>query len=142
MALVHLIYVSSASVDLSDDGLDEILSVSIRNNTPCHITGMLLYADKNFMQVLEGDESQVDATFSRIEKDPRHSQVMVIARELIAKRDFADWSMRFRRLVDRDAKNHPGWAPYFSSGFDGEALEAEPSVALNLLKLFAQSQES
>ncbi len=141
MPLVHLIYVSTASENMSDDALDEILGAAVRNNKPRHITGMLLYAGGDFMQVLEGDESQVDEIFSRIENDPRHSQVMVITKELIAKRDFSDWSMRFRRLVEHDEKDHPGWAPYFSSGFDAQTMEAEPGVALTMLKLFAQTQE-
>jgi hypothetical protein len=141
MPLIHLIYVSTSTNEMSDGELDEILATAVRNNKPRNITGMLLYAGGNFMQVLEGEESKVDEVFSRIATDPRHAGIMVISKELVAKRDFSDWSMGFRRLIEEDAKLHPGWAPYFSQGFDAHAMESEPGVALTMLKLFAQSED-
>ncbi|HNJ76842.1 MAG TPA: BLUF domain-containing protein [Azospira sp.] len=62
MSLIHLIYVSTAQGELDDVDLDRIMDSSVRRNTAARITGMLLYAGGNFMQVLEGEEADVDAT--------------------------------------------------------------------------------
>ncbi len=142
MALIHLIYVSSARQDLDTPGLDGILDSSVRHNTPQHVTGMLLYASGSFMQVLEGEEAAVDETFSRIEKDPRHTAIVVIDRAPITQRDFDHWSMGFRRLDAEDAKHHPGYAPFFEWGFDAASIGAHSSLALDMLKFFAVSQDA
>ncbi|MCK6375779.1 MAG: BLUF domain-containing protein, partial [Zoogloea sp.] len=64
--LVQLIYVSSAARLLDEQALRAILESSVRHNTPQAVTGMLLYANGAFMQVLEGDEAAVAETMSRI----------------------------------------------------------------------------
>jgi hypothetical protein len=99
MALIHLIYVSTASIDYDDDELDRMLESSVRHNTSQHVTGMLLYARGNFIQVLEGEDTAVDETYDRIAKDPRHKGLIVIEREPIKKRDFDQWNMGFRLFL-------------------------------------------
>lgn len=64
MALVRLIYVSSAVEELPDQVLDDILKSAVQHNKPQNITGMLLYCGGNFMQVLEGEEAAVKETYA------------------------------------------------------------------------------
>lgn len=68
----QLIYVSSTKRDVPDATLNEILSVSRRNNEPAGITGMLMYLEGGFLQVLEGERAQVESTYQRICADKRH----------------------------------------------------------------------
>jgi hypothetical protein len=53
--LYHLLYVISAVKPFSDSELVEMLVKTRAKNISLEITGMLLYKDGNFLQVMEGD---------------------------------------------------------------------------------------
>lgn len=142
MTLIHLIYVSTAQRECSATELDAILAASVRNNQRLGITGMLLYANGSFLQVLEGEQAAVEETFERVSADGRHTGVFVIDRAPIAQRAFSDWSMGFRRLRTEDAAAHPAYAPFFEHGFDIRRIGARPGIAVELLTEFAQSQRA
>lgn len=140
MALIHLIYVSTAPVPASAATLEEILAVSSRNNERDGVTGMLLYAGGTFMQVLEGEDEAVDATHQRIERDARHTGVILLERAPISERSFSRWSMGYRRISAAEAAAEPAYAPFFSEGFEASAIGAKPGAALAMLKHFAVDQ--
>ena len=137
--LKQKIYVSALAGG-DDSVLADILRASQKNNARDGITGMLLYADGNFLQVLEGPPEAVERTFARIERDPRHTQVIVMSDEPTQRRDFADWSMGLRRLGPEEAERFPQHARWFRYGFDASAIQAQPGMALELLQLFAHGQ--
>jgi hypothetical protein len=136
MSLIELIYVSTATHELSDQELRQILDASVRNNSPHHITGMLLYAAGSFMQILEGTEADVDESMARIGKDPCHHNIIELSRTQVPVRAFAQWSMGFRALTTQDAKSWPGFAPFFEHGFNAALIGAKPGLAMDLLKNF------
>ena len=140
MALIQHIYVSTARVAADLATLEDILSVSVRNNAPVGITGMLLYAGGTYMQVLEGEEEAVNATHRRIERDPRHFGIIVLEHAEIATRSFSQWTMGFRGLGAEDATANPSFAPFFSEGFDAEVIGATPGIGLSMLQHFAVDQ--
>jgi hypothetical protein len=140
MALIHLIYTSSAATPLADLELDRILESSLRHNTQQHLTGMLLYAGGNFMQILEGEEAAVDETYNRITNDPRHTGILLINHQPIMQREFFKWSMGFRRKGKADAALHPGYEPFFECGFDAASIGASPGLGLKMLREFALNQ--
>jgi hypothetical protein len=47
------------------------------------------------VQVLEGEASVVDALFLHINDDARHDDIVLLVREPIQTRMFADWAMGF-----------------------------------------------
>lgn len=134
--LIQLIYVSSAKEELSDAELDKILESSARHNAGNEVTGMLLYSCGNFMQVLEGPAEAVDATYERLCADPRHHHIFLLSRDGVSERQFANWRMGFHRITRLDAEAHPAFAPLFANGFDTEQLGAKAGQAMDLLKLF------
>jgi hypothetical protein len=138
MALSQLIYVSSATRPLIGDDIRRLLESSVRHNSANDVTGMLLYASGSFLQVLEGEDAAIDEVFARIRADDRHHNLLVIARERIAARDFGAWSMGFRGVNDDDVKALPGYALFFEHGFEAAAIAVKPGVALELLKRFAE----
>jgi Sensors of blue-light using FAD len=72
---------------------------SARRYNPGHgITGALFCDGLNYVQVLEGEANIVDALFLRINDDPRHDDVVLLAREPIEARMFADWAMGFAEI--------------------------------------------
>lgn len=139
MALIQLLYVSSATEPLDAAGLARILESAVRLNNANQITGMLLYAGGNFMQVLEGEEAKVIATFERIAQDARHHNLIELMREPAAARDFSRWFMGFRQLGIEDARHYPAFAPFFKAGFDPASIGARPGLALDMLKCFSET---
>jgi len=96
--MLQMLYVSGASRSLSPDEIEKILAVSRHNNLRDGITGMLLWADGVFIQILEGEARKVRSVFQRIEADDRHKNVMVVLEQAAEKRLFTQWSMGFKHL--------------------------------------------
>lgn len=93
----QLLYVSNAASDISIRALDDILTASRRNNARLDITGLLLFIDGGFLQILEGEERAVRELYSRIAADPRHSNLRLMLDRGVPARAFADWSMGFEQ---------------------------------------------
>jgi hypothetical protein len=49
-----------------------------------------------FIQVLEGDRTEVDGVYSRILKDNRHQDLIVLQEDFTASRHFENWAMGFK----------------------------------------------
>ncbi len=95
--LKSLVYTSSAATfDVTDDELNEILEASRSNNKAAGVTGMLLFAEGSFIQVLEGAPADVDEIYARICADPRHDQLLKLYDHPIPNRNFPEWSMGYR----------------------------------------------
>lgn len=98
-ALIHLIYVSKSSNAFSSSDIIDLLSKSRDRNRQLNVTGMLLYEQGSFFQVLEGEEDVVNNLFATICNDPRHTSIVKIISEAIFKRDFVDWSMGYAAVT-------------------------------------------
>lgn len=96
--LHQLVYVSVRKAECDAAEIDKILAASRRNNGKLNITGVLLYSDTHFFQYLEGDEGQITALYERIKGDPRHGNVVLIAKSTIDQRIFPSWQMGDKRL--------------------------------------------
>lgn len=82
--------------------INNILSASRRNNVRVDVTGALLFNTIFFAQVLEGPLSGVEKIFEQIQRDHRHSDLIVLDSGLIEARNFPVWSMAFAG-ADSDA---------------------------------------
>jgi len=96
--LLQLIYVSTVSKSFQPADLDLILSAARERNPRELVSGMLLFSDNDFIQVLEGPEPAVRKIFSDISKDPRHTGVTIVISHRVSERSFEDWAMGFERL--------------------------------------------
>lgn len=103
--LHRVIYISTATRLLSENDLSVLLEVSRRNNAAEGLSGMMLYHDGSFLQVLEGPAAAVRARFERICQDDRHRNVIRLWDGAIAARSFARWQMA---LVQLDAMHDSG----------------------------------
>jgi Sensors of blue-light using FAD len=76
--------------------LTGILFDARRCNSRDGITGALICRNDLFLQLLEGPEAAVEATFARIAADDRHVEVRRLTRRQIGESDrmFAAWAMR------------------------------------------------
>ncbi|PSQ83400.1 MAG: hypothetical protein BRD44_04655 [Bacteroidetes bacterium QS_7_67_15] len=137
--MIHLVYTSTAVDRMDDDALDQILRESHERNERRNVTGMLLYRDGTFLQVLEGDDEDVLHVYDLIKGDERHRGLVNVLQEPIGERSFSDWKMSFRRVEDADLKAVPeGYSRFMENGFDGDAFEDEPNHALEILSYFRE----
>lgn len=106
----HIIYLSRAVRELSPAELVSLLLESRTYNEQAGITGALAYGDKQFMQVIEGEETAVTELYGRIARDPRHQSVFKLADKAIAERSFESWSMAFREATPGEFADLTGYA--------------------------------
>jgi len=101
MKLHHIIYVSKG-IDINEAKLDDILQTSRSFNSINNITGMLLFIDGKFFQVLEGRKDVIEGLYANIRKDKRHEQVTTVSAHPISNRTFKSWSMRYNALSESE----------------------------------------
>ncbi|MCJ2088935.1 BLUF domain-containing protein [Methylobacterium sp. E-005] len=101
----------------------QILDASQRNNQAVGVTGALMFNAGAFAQVLEGPRAGVEATFERIQRDLRHSDVTVLQCGLAESRGFANWSMAFVGQSALGQTRFSGLAA--ESGFDLSRLDGD-----------------
>jgi hypothetical protein len=77
----------------------DILAVSQRNNRRDEISGALMYSEGVFFQVIEGAAVDLDRLLRRLDSDPRHAEIRIIARAPVTGRLFGDWSMMAPRIT-------------------------------------------
>lgn len=99
------VYFSTSVGSLAENDLSVILKQSRFNNAKSGITGILLYINGSIIQVLEGDDKAVETLYHRIEKDPRHTNVVRVLNKPIDQRLFADWSMGYETITSRQLEN-------------------------------------
>lgn len=87
------LYISTAP-SLSRNDIESILTSSERNNAMRKVTGLLLYNGRNFLQLLEGEESELVSLMVKISHDPRHTGISMIDRKIVEHRVCSNWAMR------------------------------------------------
>lgn len=98
-----------------------ILSSARRNNRRDDITGALICRHDLYLQLLEGPLAIIDALFTRITVDDRHSDVRLLLTDDVADRMFPAWAM-----LDDEAPSL-FWSP---DEVAAGALEAASPMAL------------
>lgn len=137
--MFFLVYASSAVRPFSSSDLEELLVTSRENNTRAGITGMLLYKDGNFMQVLEGEEDAVRALYDRIAADPRHKGEITLQQGFTEERQFLDWSMGFRDLQSTETHSIPGYSEFLNTPLTDQGFFEDPTRAQKLLLVFKRT---
>ncbi|WP_281777037.1 BLUF domain-containing protein [Polynucleobacter sp. KF022] len=93
--LVELSYLSEAVSDMSFLGLMRLLESARAFNQKHGVTGILLYDNQQFGQVIEGERANVMKVWKRIQEDKRHHRIELLEIREISERSFPDWLLRF-----------------------------------------------
>lgn len=94
--MCRLIYISTAIKKFSEYEINELLAFSRKKNKQNNITGFLIIKGKTFIQVIEGENINVDSLFEKIKDDDRHENILTIEKREISKRLFEEWDMGFK----------------------------------------------
>jgi Sensors of blue-light using FAD len=135
--LYSLIYVSSASQPFTTAELTKLLQGARERNTSLGVSGMLLYKDGNFMQLLEGEEEAVLSLYRLIAGDTRHKGAMTLLKGSVQTRSFPDWSMGFRDL-HAPGEDLPGYSDFLNTPLNSGEFVTHPSQAQKLLLMFKE----
>lgn len=132
----HIIYMSRASKPLGEDQLRVLLEQARSLNAQQDITGMLLYGNEQFLQVLEGEESAVRATYERIRQDSRHRDVTAYADKAIRQRSFPEWSMAYHTPSPEQQSELASYVPPTRLRIERPGMTLADTQLLQLLRTF------
>ena len=99
--LKTICYISDSMNNESLKNLEDLYLKARTNNSKNNITGILIYLDRNFLQVLEGEEEIVDDTFKKISTDSRHKNIFNIIDTTTEQRIFEDYNFGFTTINDK-----------------------------------------
>jgi hypothetical protein len=91
--LVRLLYASRAAAPVTQQIIESILQQSRTHNPALGITGILCHGGDVYMQALEGGREAVNALYTKIVRDTRHHEVMLLHYAEVPERHFAGWTM-------------------------------------------------
>lgn len=98
--LYEIVYQSLAQQNFKLEDLNELMVFSRTSNVENGITGCLMYHNRTFIQVIEGERTAVKTLYEKIRADKRHSKVETIWEDVIIERGFSGWSMSLMNLRD------------------------------------------
>lgn len=136
--MIQLIYISSATRWPKEEDLLALLTQARERNLRQNVTGMLLYHNATYLQVLEGDSDDVHQIFNSIKRDTRNNGLVKLAECNIKKRDFPGWSMGFEDLTAYSSDELPGFVDIFNGKLDKDIACNNKTAAIRLLMNFAK----
>lgn len=133
----HLVYISRSVRLMTNTELVDLLEQARERNKKEDLTGLLLYKDLSFLQVLEGQVDAIDRVFESIKQDDRHFRVKVlIENEPINERYFSNWAMGFQHIDHLDIEEMEGYSHFFSKDYVFKHDQQEHTQILKLLDFF------
>ncbi|MFA6245766.1 MAG: BLUF domain-containing protein [Mucilaginibacter sp.] len=133
----NIVYISTAVKLMHENQLLDILHNARQHNAALNISGVLLYSEGTFIQVLEGKDSVIDALYSRIQADQRHKNVIKLIDEPIAEKSFSQWLMGFAVTDSTKTEKLVG---YLKSISDLD-LKSGKGSAIAAIKTFIESNQ-
>jgi hypothetical protein len=100
--LSQLVYVSNRKANCNQKEIEKILESCKKNNPPLNITGVLLYSDQKFIQLVEGEYKVINDLYDKIKTDPRHDQTRLISMGPIQAKAFPSWHMGARKIAGNE----------------------------------------
>lgn len=93
-----IVYISNAVKLFEEKHLDKLFSQIVQNNSSKDITGILLYKEGTFIQILEGEQHPLNHLFKTIDQDKRHNNITKILDRRIRERLFTKYRTGFSTL--------------------------------------------
>ena len=138
--MIQISYISSATEPMSTQALLGLLQECRQSNAGSGVTGMLLYGNATFLQVLEGEERVIDNLIDKIRKDARHTDIQILHRRTLERREYSDWSMGFKRVSNRELRNVEGLRGFGEKDFNPDYLVQHDTVVQSLMDHFRKER--
>ena len=95
----QLIYVSKLDCNLAINNLAGIFEKAAKKNKARDITGFIVYNEKYFLQIIEGNKDTINNLYEKIIQDVRHTDILLLGTKDLENRDFEEWNLGY---VDSD----------------------------------------
>ncbi len=96
-------YISKEVISSDDLGYSNLFQSLLKFNSKNDITGILLYNEGFFLQVLEGDKNTLHHLMELIQRDTRHQELLIILDKPIQHRIFKHYSTGFSIIENTEA---------------------------------------
>ncbi len=97
----QILYCSLAKQPMDEIAIEQLVHTAADLNRMDHITGMLMYADGVFVQLIEGPRQAIDHLWARLLHDKRHQAVVQLYhRREVEARACDGWDMRYVQRED------------------------------------------
>lgn len=137
--MYYLVYVSYAIKPFTEKGLQKLLVHCRNNNKVNGITGILLYIEGKFVQILEGEKEKIITLFEKIQKDRRHHKVSRILEGPMGERNFPNFLMGSRTIDDETFTKLSGFKDV-TEFFKYPEVQNQDHPAMTFLKLFKERE--
>jgi len=98
-------YVSTANRHLNDPDINQLFEFVKTNNNDLNITGILMYSDGNFFQILEGKKELISNLFKKILNDSRHYNLIKIFDHEMLEPTFSGYKSNFTTIYKRSERS-------------------------------------
>jgi len=139
--MYYLVYISHSVKPFTLAGLKKLLIHCRDNNIDNGITGILLYIEGKFVQILEGKREKVKVLFEKIKRDRRHSEISRILEGPIDYRNFPNFSMGFFTMDDQAFTRLSGYKD-IKEFFRYPNVEYADHPAIKFLRTFKDRETS
>ena len=129
----------AAVAAFSQNELRELLAKARTKNSKLNITGLLLYHNESFFQILEGEEEPVHSLFARVAEDKRHHNVLLLSRKAAPGRNFGAWSMGFIDM-DKASSKAAGFVKLLEAKSSFLDLQGDAKLVARLIDGFQEGQ--
>jgi hypothetical protein len=93
--MYYLIYTSKAINIPSEEALRKLMQQCLPLNKRLSISGLLIYINGCYLQVLEGEKKQVLDLYDKIRKDERHDKIITLIEGDLTQCNYPQWTMEF-----------------------------------------------
>lgn len=138
-----IVYSSVSATVPEAETVRAILRTARAENARHGVRGVLLLAERMYMQVLEGPPAALDRLMDNIQRDPRHSCVVPWLVEDAPDHEamFADWTMAFARIGPLGDGADAGLSPIERSPLHAILAGYPERGASRILRGFLQANE-
>ncbi|MBT9395356.1 BLUF domain-containing protein [Hymenobacter sp. NST-14] len=140
--LHHLIYMSREAQPLQEPELKHLLVQAQQANAAQGITGVLIYGDQQFMQIIEGEEASLARLYAKLLNDPRHTSVVKLADKQISQRSFASWSMAFQVASPEEFRKLRAYTAPEQLELQKPTMSAADALLLEMMQSFVLKKSS
>ncbi|MFC6859078.1 BLUF domain-containing protein [Zunongwangia atlantica] len=125
-------YVSSENDRMEENHIEILFSQTQRNNMANDISGILLYSQGNFFQVIEGNAITIKELFKKIENDDRHRNLFRVFNREIKQDQYDDYCCDFLTKYNQSEELNENYYLQFLKNLD----HSSQTAVQNILKAF------
>jgi len=131
----RLVYISTATEPMEPRDLQKILRAARSYNSANLITGLLIFHEGRFFQVLEGEAEQVEKCYAHIQNDQRHENSILLSDDAIVARAFSHWWMSSRTLESLGHFQKKQFLELQAQAAQSEQMDLTEDLKINALLL-------